>query len=159
MAIALLDADGSILWWDRQHEAVPEGLDPRGTKTWDWQPAAAKQQGEMLFALAMLRGVAGPQKMPVEIDGKTFIHDVTYLKLRSEVVCIWHEGADTVLPPRELEALLLICQGCKNREIAQRMNIAATTVETYKTLLAERLGVRDTAGMVRWAIRAGIICP
>jgi len=43
------------------------------------------------------------------------------------------------------------------KEIAYRLKLSAKTVESHRAQIMERLGIRDVAGLVRLAIRAGLI--
>jgi DNA-binding NarL/FixJ family response regulator len=61
------------------------------------------------------------------------------------------------LTPRQREVLQLIAEGRNTREIAGALNITAKTVETHRAQLKERLDIHDTAGLVRYAIRAGLV--
>lgn len=61
------------------------------------------------------------------------------------------------LTPRQREVLQLIAEGHGTKEIAARLFLSAKTVETHRAQLMERLGIHDVAGLVRYAIRAGIV--
>jgi DNA-binding NarL/FixJ family response regulator len=45
------------------------------------------------------------------------------------------------------------------KEIAQLLYISIKTVETHRAQLMERLGIHDVAGLVRYAIRMGLVTP
>ncbi len=64
-----------------------------------------------------------------------------------------------VLTPRQREILQLIAEGVALKEIAQRLHISVKTVETHRSLLMNRLGIHDTSGLVRYAMRIGMISP
>lgn len=64
---------------------------------------------------------------------------------------------EPALTPRQREVLQLIAEGHNTKEIAARLNLSAKTVETHRAQLMERLGIHDVAGLVRYAIRAGIV--
>jgi DNA-binding NarL/FixJ family response regulator len=61
------------------------------------------------------------------------------------------------LTPRQREVLQLIAEGHTTREIAQIMDVSDKTVETHRANLMERLDIHDIAGLVRYAVRTGII--
>ncbi|WP_165252835.1 response regulator [Paludisphaera soli] len=61
------------------------------------------------------------------------------------------------LTPRQREVLRLIAEGETTKAIARRLGISIKTVESHRTLLMERLGIHDVPGLVRYAIRAGLI--
>ena len=63
------------------------------------------------------------------------------------------------LSEREREVLQRITQSQKMAEIAEAMGISPKTVETYRARLQEKLGINDLPGLVRFAIRAGLISP
>lgn len=62
-----------------------------------------------------------------------------------------------VLTPRQRQILQLIAEGQGTRQIAERLHLSVKTVETHRAQLMERLGIRDVAGLVRFAIRTGLI--
>lgn len=61
------------------------------------------------------------------------------------------------LTPRQLEVLILIAEGYSTKDIARTLGISVKTVETHRAQLMERLGIHDVAGLVRHAIRTGIV--
>ena len=63
------------------------------------------------------------------------------------------------LTPRQREILQLIAEGLTTKAIASRLAISVKTVETHRTHFMDRLGIHDLAGLVRYAIRVGLIEP
>lgn len=63
------------------------------------------------------------------------------------------------LTPRQREVLQLIAEGKSSKEIAQRLDLAVKTVDTHRTLLMKQLDIHEVAGLVRYALRAGLIAP
>jgi len=63
------------------------------------------------------------------------------------------------LSPRQREVLQLIAEGRSTKEIAADLSLSIKTVETHRAQIMERLGIRDVPGLVRFAIRAGLITP
>jgi DNA-binding NarL/FixJ family response regulator len=63
------------------------------------------------------------------------------------------------LTPRQREVLQLIAEGQTNREIATLLGISIKTVETHRSQLMETLDIHDVAGLVRFALRVGLIAP
>ncbi|MFK7809563.1 MAG: response regulator [Saprospiraceae bacterium] len=61
------------------------------------------------------------------------------------------------LTPREIEILKLIAEEFSNPEIAKKLFISIRTVDTHRRNLLEKLGVKNTAGLVRYALRHGIV--
>jgi DNA-binding NarL/FixJ family response regulator len=63
------------------------------------------------------------------------------------------------LTPRQREILRLAAEGHSSKEIAERLGVSYRTVEAHRAQLMERLGVHDLAGLVRFAVRVGLIRP
>ncbi|HYG55461.1 MAG TPA: response regulator transcription factor [Burkholderiales bacterium] len=61
------------------------------------------------------------------------------------------------LSGREREVLQLLAEGRTGAQIAERLSLSQKTVETYRARLVEKLGIRDTAGLVRFAIQRGLV--
>jgi DNA-binding NarL/FixJ family response regulator len=61
------------------------------------------------------------------------------------------------LTPRQREILQLIAEGKSTKEIAFTLSVSVKTVETHRAALMERLGIRDVAGLVVFAVRNNLI--
>lgn len=61
------------------------------------------------------------------------------------------------LSPRQVEILQLIAEGKSMKQIALGLSISVKTVETHRTAVMNRIGVRDVAGLVRYAVKTGLI--
>jgi DNA-binding NarL/FixJ family response regulator len=61
------------------------------------------------------------------------------------------------LTVRQREILQMIAEGKSTKEIAFVLDVSVKTVETHRAALMERLGIRDVAGLVVFAIRNGLI--
>jgi DNA-binding NarL/FixJ family response regulator len=61
------------------------------------------------------------------------------------------------LSPREREALKLIAEGYTNTAVAQAMNISVKTVEKHRASLMDKLNIHDLAGLIRAAIKHGLV--
>ena len=64
-----------------------------------------------------------------------------------------------VLTSRQREILQLVAEGKSTKEVAQMLDVSAKTVETHRGQIMERLGIHDLAGLVRYAIRTGLVSP
>lgn len=64
-----------------------------------------------------------------------------------------------ILSDRELQVLKLVAQGFSSREIAEQIFVSVKTVETYRGRLAEKLGLRSRADIVRYALEIGALTP
>jgi two-component system response regulator NreC len=63
------------------------------------------------------------------------------------------------LAPRERQVLQLVAEGKTSKEIAVLLGLSVKTAESYRTRLMEKLDIHDTAGLVRYAIRQGLVDP
>lgn len=63
----------------------------------------------------------------------------------------------TYLTPRQREVLQLIATGNTTKEIAQKLNLSIKTVETFRLQVMKRLNIHDIAGLVRYAVRTGLL--
>jgi len=61
------------------------------------------------------------------------------------------------LAPRERQVLQLVAEGKTSKEIAVLLGLTVKTAESYRARVMEKLDVHETAGLVRYAIRHGII--
>ena len=61
------------------------------------------------------------------------------------------------LTPRERTVLQLIAEGLSNKEAADVLSISPATVETHRARLMQKLNVRNTAGLVLFAVRNGLV--
>ena len=68
------------------------------------------------------------------------------------------EPADE-LTPRELEVVKLIAEAYTNRQIADALQLSEKTVESHRSNLLAKLGMRDRVELVRYAIRRGLVEP
>lgn len=68
-------------------------------------------------------------------------------------------GSLEQLTPRQREILQLIAEGHSTKEIAFTLKLSVKTVETHRAQLMERLRIYDVAGLVRYALRVGLITP
>ena len=123
-----------------------------------WQALKAGASGYLLKDVE-------PSELDLAI--KTVLNGTTYLtsSVSKEVVETYMQrlGSEAnvadVLTPRQREILQLIAEGKALKEIAQLLNLSVKTVETHRTMLMNRLEIHDTAGLVRYAMRRGMIPP
>lgn len=66
-------------------------------------------------------------------------------------------GSADLLTPRQREILRYIATGQTTKGIARTLGISAKTVETHRAQLMERLSIYDVPGLVRYAIRTGLV--
>jgi DNA-binding CsgD family transcriptional regulator len=63
------------------------------------------------------------------------------------------------LTRRSREVLCLLADGISTKGIAARLKISVKTAEFHRAKLMRKLGIRGIAGLVRYAIRTGVILP
>jgi len=88
--------------------------------------------------------------------GKRYISQ----SLASEIV--WSNEEPPMSGPltkREMEILTEIAKGLRNREVAKKLGISIKTVESHRAHIMEKLGIRRSAEIVRYAVRTGLVKP
>jgi len=68
-------------------------------------------------------------------------------------------GALDSLSVREREVMALVVQGRTSKEIARLVGVKPATVDTYRSRLMAKLDVPDICGLVRFAVRQGMLTP
>jgi len=63
------------------------------------------------------------------------------------------------LTPRQMEVLRLMAEGLTTPEIARRLTLSAKTIETHRGEIMKRVGIHDIVGLVRYAVRVGLVSP
>jgi DNA-binding NarL/FixJ family response regulator len=109
----------------------------------------------------MLKGAAAED---LEVAIKTVAQGKTYLSPSvSQTVVSYlqrgagEEGAIEQLTLRQREVLQLIAEGKNTKEIAGLLNISVNTVEAHRLQLMARLGIHNVPGLVRYAVRCGMV--
>ena len=89
------------------------------------------------------------------LQGRTFITP----DLAAELVRTAGQAADPVaaITPRQREILELLAEGKSAKEIASALGLSARTVEDHKYRLMESLGIDNSAELIRFAIRHGLV--
>jgi two-component system response regulator NreC len=67
--------------------------------------------------------------------------------------------SDELLTPRERQLLQLIAEGKSMKEIGALLGVSSRTADSHRTKIMSKLGLHDTASLVRYAIRAGLVSP
>jgi DNA-binding NarL/FixJ family response regulator len=63
------------------------------------------------------------------------------------------------LTPRERQTLQLIAEGKSTKEIARVLSISFKTAESHRNRIMKKLDIHEVAGLVRYAIRRGLVNP
>jgi DNA-binding NarL/FixJ family response regulator len=61
------------------------------------------------------------------------------------------------LSPRQIEVLRLVAEGGRTRDVARALNLSEKTVERHRGDVMKRLAIHDVGGLVRYAVRVGLI--
>lgn len=91
--------------------------------------------------------------------GETYLSPAVSKRVIDEYVTRIGNATDPLaaLTPRQREILQLVAEGQTNKEIARRLGLSHRTVEVHRNQLMKRLSVHDVAGLVRFAVRVGLV--
>ena len=64
-----------------------------------------------------------------------------------------------ILSHRELQVLTLVARGYTSAEIAKQIFVGVKTIETYRSRLAEKLGLRTRSDVIRFAVQMNLLTP
>jgi DNA-binding NarL/FixJ family response regulator len=94
-------------------------------------------------------------------DGGTYLSPAVSKKVVTSFLRGEGPPADPLesLTARQREVLQMIAEGRSTKEIAADLGLSVKTVETHRAQIMERLDIHDVAGLVRFAIRAGLVSP
>lgn len=99
-----------------------------------------------------LQTIAGGQKY--------FSKEINILDTEQDfrhTITIEDKKVDEILSRREIEILTLICKEYSNSEIAEKLFLSVSTVETHRKNLIAKLGVNNTVGLVKFALKNKLI--
>ena len=129
-------------------------------------------QNEEYVRQALGHGAAGyllKDAAPMELDlairavlrGETYLSPAVSRGVVSDYVqrLRGEETPGTQLTPRQREVLQLVAEGHSTKEIARRLDLSVKTVDTHRSQLMKLLDIHEVAGLVRYAMRVGLISP
>jgi DNA-binding NarL/FixJ family response regulator len=122
------------------HEAMTQGASGYVSKLADLQQL-----------IAAVRGVHEGRR---HLGGNFTLEQVDAYARESQVGA---GGELRALTPRELEVLTLVAHGRTSNEIAAELRIGRRTVESHRASVSSKLGVRNQAELVRYAIERGLV--
>ncbi len=96
----------------------------------------------------------------VDDGGTSFSKDVDIQSREDDArntLTIASSKVDEILTRREKEILQLVCKEFSNAEIAGQLFLSVGTVETHRKRIIAKLGVNNTVGLVKFALRNGLI--
>jgi two-component system response regulator NreC len=92
--------------------------------------------------------------------GEIYVHPSMSKALVNALIPNQHvadQQANSLLTARELEVLRLLVEGYTNQEIAQRLILSVKTVETHRSHIMDKLGLRTRAELVRYARQQNLL--
>lgn len=92
--------------------------------------------------------------------GTCFSEDINIVDKSLEfrgTISIEGKRIDDILSKREIEILILICQEYSNAQIAEKLFLSVSTIETHRKNLIAKLGVSNTVGLVKFALKHNLI--
>ena len=128
--------------------------------------------GEAYVAQALRAGIAGyllkdsaDDELPLAIRavsrGEVFLSPKISTQLVERFLQSGSAQPDALagLTTRQREILQLVAEGKSSKEIAVILDLSIKTVESHRGQIMERLGIHDVTGLVRFAIRVGLVSP
>jgi DNA-binding NarL/FixJ family response regulator len=152
------------------------GLEATARLIRDWPEVRvlilSMHQNEEYVREALRHGAAGyllkdAAPMELELAIKAVLRGDTYLSpavskgVLSDYVARLRSGEpqSTQLTPRQREVLQLIAEGLSTKDIARRLDLSVKTVDTHRSQLMKQLDIHEVTGLVRYAMRVGLILP
>jgi len=119
--------------------------------------AEALRYGVDAYVLKGSTGVELLQAIDAVLKGQRFLSgEVTDLAV--EGLTLKDDGAALAsLSNRERQVIVLVVNGKSSAEIGLALNLSPKTIDSYRSRLMAKLGVPDVQGLVRFALRAGLI--
>lgn len=129
---------------------------------------------ERYVAQALAAGVSGyvlknaaieelPLLLTAVMRGETYLSPVISKQvvevLRARITAGQSPEVVDPLTPRQREILQMLAEGKNTKEAAHILGISAKTIETHRAQIMDRLGIHDVPGLVRYAIRIGLVRP
>jgi len=108
----------------------------------------------------LLKGSAGAevlQAVEVVAGGGRFLSPQAAEFAASMLTAAAAPPDENALSPRERQILLMVAQGATSNAIGEALHLSPKSVDTYRSRLMKKLGLNDIAGLVKWAIREGLI--
>ena len=120
-----------------------------GLSTFNQQSFISKmmENGASGYVLKNASGEELMEAIELVMKGKTYLSDEVSQTLRKNA-----DAQIPILTRREKEVLELIAEGLTNAEIANRLYISTTTVDTHRKNLLAKFEVRNTAALVKYAM-------
>ena len=116
------------------------------------------RNGALGYLLKNIDGKTLQSAIRTVVQDKPYIQDQIRNNMLNEVLSGTKATSQGVsLTKREVEILGLVARELTNQQIADKLFISVRTVETHRINLTQKLGVHNTAGLVKEAYRRGLI--
>ena len=152
------------------------GLEATARLLRDWPDVRvlilSMHQNEEYVREALRHGAAGyllKDSAPMELDlalkavlrGETYLSPAVSKGVMSDYIQRLRsaEQPGAQLTPRQREVLQFIAEGLSTKEIARRLDLSVKTVDTHRSQLMKQLDIHEVTGLVRYAMRIGLILP
>jgi DNA-binding NarL/FixJ family response regulator len=99
------------------------------------------------------------QAIAAVLRGETYLSPAVSSGVLSDYVQRLRSDEPTANPltPRQREVLQLIAEGQSTKDIARRLDLSVKTVDTHRSQLMKQLDIHEVAGLVRYAMRTGLV--
>lgn len=91
------------------------------------------------------------------VEGNNYFTNDVSSKIINSLVNETKNIGKKVLSIREIEIIRLVADGLKNNQIAEKLCLSARTVESHRRNILTRLNLKNTAEMINYAIKEGIV--
>jgi DNA-binding NarL/FixJ family response regulator len=152
------------------------GLEATARLLRDWPDVRvlilSMHQNEEYVREALRHGAAGyllKDSAPTELDlalkavlrGETYLSPAVSKGVMSDYIQRLRsaEQPGAQLTPRQREVLQFIAEGLSTKDIARRLDLSVKTVDTHRSQLMKQLDIHEVTGLVRYAMRIGLILP
>lgn len=116
------------------------------------------RNGAMGYLLKNIDGRTLKLAIDSVMENRTFVQDQVMNNMMGELLLGKKQSTQGVtLTKREVEILALIARELTNQQIADKLFISIRTVETHRINLTQKLGVHNTAGLVKEAYKRGLV--
>lgn len=143
-----------------QQEMGIETVEIVGTQCTDWMPDGAVDEWASRCGQTMLTGKTSEFRIDMgrKRDRRPFDVVVKRIDKRgARLVAQAQAVPSDELTARELEIAQMLCEDLGNKAIAKALSLAENTIQTHTRNIFRKVGVSGVAGLVRYALRNGII--
>ena len=119
----------------------------------------ALRQGAVAYLLKDSAPMELELALKAVLNGETYLSPAVSKGVVSDYVQRLRNEEQPIdaLTPRQREVLQLIAEGQSTKDIARRLDLSVKTVETHRTQLMKQLDIHEVTGLVRYALRAGLV--